>query len=73
MIEAVEEMSVRFRTARSETELGDILTRLIREDIRVTQFREVLTDLEEAFMSFTRLSDSESGSKQAVAKGTVRA
>ena len=73
VIEAVEEMSVRFRTARSETELGDILTRLIREDIRVTQFREVLTDLEEAFMSFTRLSDSESGSKQAVAKGTVRA
>jgi ABC-2 type transport system ATP-binding protein len=48
------EATVRFRTARSELELGGILAELIQAGIRVTQFREVQTDLEEAFMSFAR-------------------
>ena len=34
--------------------MGDILTRLVQAGVRVTQFREVQTDLEEAFMSFAR-------------------
>jgi ABC-2 type transport system ATP-binding protein len=54
VIESPAEATVRFRTARSESELGDVLTRLIQGGVRVTQFREVQTDLEEAFMSFAR-------------------
>jgi ABC-2 type transport system ATP-binding protein len=48
------EASVRFRTNRPESVLGEILAKLIQADIRVTQFRELQTDLEEAFLSVTR-------------------
>jgi ABC-2 type transport system ATP-binding protein len=54
VVEVPAEATVRFRTARTEAELGDVLARLIQSGIRVTQFREVQTDLEEAFMSFAR-------------------
>ncbi len=54
VVEAPAEAIVRFRTARPESELGEVLAQLIQGGIRVTQFREVQTDLEEAFMSFTR-------------------
>ena len=54
VVEAPAEAIVRFRTARPESELGEVLAQLIQKGIRVTQFREVQTDLEEAFMSFTR-------------------
>lgn len=54
VVEAPAEATVRFRTARTESELGEILARLIQAGIHVTQFREVQTDLEEAFMSFAR-------------------
>ena len=54
VVEAPSEATVRFRTARPESELGEVLARLIQGGIRVTQFREVQTDLEEAFMSFAR-------------------
>lgn len=54
VIEAPAEAAVRFRTARSELEVGEILSQLVREAVTVTQFREVQTDLEEAFMSFAR-------------------
>ena len=52
--EVTAEATVRFRTACHEAELGRVLTRLIEGGVRVTQFREVQTDLEEAFMSFAR-------------------
>ncbi len=52
--EAITEAVVRFRTAKSERELGILLKQLIQSDANVTQFREVQTDLEEAFISFTR-------------------
>ena len=52
--ESPAEATVRFRTARSESELGEVLTRLIQGGVLVTQFRELQTDLEEAFMSFAR-------------------
>jgi ABC-2 type transport system ATP-binding protein len=54
VIEAHAEATVRFRTARRESELGEVLQQLIKAGANVTQFREVQTDLEEAFMSFAR-------------------
>lgn len=54
IVESETEGVVRFRTVRGETELSDLLAQLVREGIRVTQYREVQTDLEEAFMSFAR-------------------
>jgi ABC-2 type transport system ATP-binding protein len=48
------ESSVRFRTNRPENVLGDILAKLIESGVRVIQFRELQTDLEEAFLSVTR-------------------
>jgi ABC-2 type transport system ATP-binding protein len=54
IVEATAEAAVRFRTALPEAELGKLLAHLVEEGIEVTQFREVQTDLEEAFMSFAR-------------------
>lgn len=48
------EATVRFRTSRNEAELGSLLASLIQGGLRVTQFREMQTDLEEAFMTFAR-------------------
>ena len=45
---------LRFRTSRPEGQLADLLAALIQEGVRITQFREVQTDLEDAFMSFAR-------------------
>ena len=52
VVEATAEEVVRFRTAVPELELGKLLALLVEEGILVTQFREVQTDLEEAYMSF---------------------
>lgn len=46
------ETLVRFSTAVPETRLGEILRELIQRGIPITQFRELQTDLEEAFMTF---------------------
>jgi ABC-2 type transport system ATP-binding protein len=48
------EALVRFRTARSEEELAGLLAALVSAGSGVTQFREVQTDLEEAFMTVAR-------------------
>ncbi|MDB5391961.1 MAG: ybhF 2 [Planctomycetaceae bacterium] len=58
VIEAPAEAAVRFRTARPEAQLADLLTQLVQGGIRITQFREVQTDLEEAFMSFARPAET---------------
>lgn len=50
------ERSVRCQTSKPEAELGSILSALVSAGIQVTQFRELQTDLEEAFMSFARES-----------------
>ncbi len=50
---------LRFRTALPEAQLADLLGALIQGGVKVTQFREVQTDLEEAFMSFARPNDGE--------------
>ena len=47
------ERMVRFRTIRPEDELGDLVEQLVSAGIRFTQFREVPTDLEDAFLSVT--------------------
>ncbi len=54
VVESPAEAIVRFRTALSEANLAKVLGQLIKNDVHVSQFREVQTDLEEAFMSFTR-------------------
>ncbi len=48
------EAIVRFRTTRTDNELGQLLKELVEADVRVTQFRELLQDLEDAFLSVTR-------------------
>jgi ABC-2 type transport system ATP-binding protein len=48
------EASVLFRTAKREEELVGLLADLTTANIGVTQFREVQTDLEEAFMTVAR-------------------
>jgi len=48
------EAMVRFSTIKSETELGDLLAELVQAGIRFSQFRELQTDLEDAFMTFAR-------------------
>ena len=50
------EQMVRFRTACSEDSLGDLLEALLAAKVRVTQFREVAADLEDAFLSVTATS-----------------
>lgn len=53
VVEAHAEAIVRFRTAHPEAYLARVLRRLVKVGVLVSQFREVQTDLEEAFMSFT--------------------
>jgi ABC-2 type transport system ATP-binding protein len=53
------EAVVRFRTARREEELASLLAALVSAGIGVAQFREVQTDLEEAFMTVARSSAEE--------------
>jgi ABC-2 type transport system ATP-binding protein len=59
--ESPAEAMVRFRTAVPEETLGRVLSELVRADVPVTQFREVQTDLEEAFMTFANSKPSENG------------
>lgn len=47
------ERTLRFPTSRSEAELAGLLHNLVAERIEVAQFREVATDLEDAFLSVT--------------------
>ena len=54
VIESPAEACVRFRTHRQESELADLLADLVGGGIPVTQFRELQTDLEEAFLRFAR-------------------
>jgi ABC-2 type transport system ATP-binding protein len=48
------EAIVRFRSAQKEADLGQLLAKLVTAGINVTQFREVQSDLEEAFLTVTR-------------------
>jgi ABC-2 type transport system ATP-binding protein len=48
------ECTVRFQTGKREEELASVLTALVSAEVAVTQFREVQTDLEDAFMTVAR-------------------
>lgn len=73
VVEVPVEATVRFRTTTSETGLNLVLRRLIQAEMQVTQFREVQTDLEEAFMSFTRPQESQKEKRSVVAGATAHA
>lgn len=45
------ERILRFPTARSERELSELLEQLVQQRIEIAQFREVATDLEDAFLT----------------------
>jgi ABC-2 type transport system ATP-binding protein len=48
------EAEVVFRTRKSEEEMAKLLAALVRAGLGIAQFREVQTDLEEAFMTVAR-------------------
>ena len=48
------ESVVRFPTAKSEKELSSLLAKLVDARIEIGQFREIQTDLEDAFLTITR-------------------
>lgn len=50
------EVTVRFRSSQTEKELGALLAQLVEARVDVAQFREVPSDLEDAFLSVTRKS-----------------
>jgi ABC-2 type transport system ATP-binding protein len=53
------ESSLRFGTLTLEEGWGNMLNALVTAGIKVTQFREIQTDLEDAFLSVTREPGSE--------------
>lgn len=55
------ESAVRFRTAQSEDALAGLLTELIGAGVRVVQYREVQSDLEEAFLTAAKAGDAGAG------------
>jgi ABC-2 type transport system ATP-binding protein len=67
------EAEVLFRTARRDEELAALLAALVAAGIGVAQFREVQTDLEEAFMTLARAEDDADSSADGVAKGATPA
>lgn len=70
--ESPAEALVRFRTAQSEEQLGDLLKALIRADLPITQFRELQTDLEEAFMTFANAKPVEDAVRKPAVAGATR-
>ena len=56
VVQSPAEATVRFRTGKAEKELAGLLTRLAVSDVDLTQFREIPTDLEDAFLFVTSSS-----------------
>ncbi len=59
------EAAVRFRSTMGDRRLGEVLAGLIRSGVEVTQFRELQTDLEDAFLSVTREEAAEPADAEA--------
>ena len=51
------ESTVRFQSGKREEELASVLTALVSANIAITQFREVQTDLEDAFMTVAKQAE----------------
>jgi len=60
------ESTIRFRTALDEAALSQVLAKLVQAGVLVTQFRELQTDLEDAFMTVTRGNDNQLAADEAV-------
>jgi ABC-2 type transport system ATP-binding protein len=73
IVESHVEASVRFRTAESEAAMGHLLERLIKSGLNITQFRELQTDLEEAFISFTRPQETNKEKEHALTGANANA
>jgi len=65
------EAEVRFSTAKSESELADLLTLLTASGIHLVQFREVPLDLEDAFLEVTRQTGTKDGGARAAEAATT--
>ncbi len=65
------EAVVRFRTAKDEEELAGLLAALVSAGVGVAQFREVQTDLEEAFMTLARADQGEPKAAPGAAPSTA--
>jgi ABC-2 type transport system ATP-binding protein len=63
VVRAPAEMMVRFATSLSDLELSPLLTHLVEQGEAIAQFRELTTDLEDAFLSVTKQDDEDAGSK----------
>ena len=59
VIGSATECVVRFKTDRADDQLAQLLAHLVDRGIRVAQFREVPTDLEDAFLTVTRSDHGE--------------
>lgn len=57
------EAVVRFRSSRSEQELGKLLAELVADGVPITQFKELQSDLEDAFLSVTREAEEGADSR----------
>lgn len=65
------ESIVRFETELKDAGLQDILSKLVHNQVPVTQFRELQTDLEDAFLSVTRDDNAVDKSNDKVAEADV--
>ena len=65
------ERAVRFRTNHSDDELAGLLEQLVQAGIRIAQFREVPTDLEDAFLSVAGTAGADTGRAEPVSRPTV--
>jgi ABC-2 type transport system ATP-binding protein len=59
VVASAAERAIRLRTARDERELAALLAELVAADVGVVQFREVQSDLEEAFMTVAASTEPE--------------
>jgi ABC-2 type transport system ATP-binding protein len=64
------ESVVRFRTARTEEQLARLLAELVAQEVGVVQFREVQSDLEEAYLSVAR-ADMNAPNRREIRTGAV--
>ncbi len=64
MTESLSELMVRFNTTGNEQSLALALQRLVSAQVRVSQFREMQQDLEDAFLSVTQEPQSEMAAQE---------
>jgi ABC-2 type transport system ATP-binding protein len=57
--ESPAECAVRFQTRKREEELAGVLSALVAAPVAVVQFREIQTDLEDAFMTFAKQAEED--------------